>query len=102
VSRNYHLSTSKNSNRLLVIGTTLATYSAFRIVKHALELDKSVLILNVGPTRGDALGVEKVEWKSGDILSEAVRLALGSKVNRDPELKQLLESGVVQPPLEDS
>ncbi|TDL18378.1 DHS-like NAD/FAD-binding domain-containing protein [Rickenella mellea] len=45
----------ESSDRLLVIGTTLATYSAFRLLKYALSLSKPVLILNVGPTRADAL-----------------------------------------------
>ena len=64
-------------DRLLVIGTTLATYSAFRIVKHALELKKPVFILNTGPTRADELsGIEKVDGLSGSVLPEAVRTLL--------------------------
>jgi len=64
-------------DRLLVIGTTLATYSAFRIVKHALELKKPVFILNTGPTRADELsGIEKVDGFSGSVLPEAVRTLL--------------------------
>jgi len=64
-------------DRLLVIGTTLATYSAFRIVKHALELKKPVFILNTGPTRADGLpGIEKVDESSGSVLPEAVRTLL--------------------------
>jgi len=64
-------------DRLLVIGTTLATYSAFRIVKHALELKKPVFILNTGPTRADQLpGIEKVDGRSGSVLPEVVRTLL--------------------------
>jgi len=64
-------------DRLFVIGTTLATYSAFRIVKHALELKKPVFILNTGPTRADGLpGIEKVDESSGSVLPEAVRTLL--------------------------
>jgi len=59
---------------LLVIGTTLATYSAFRIVKHAHELKKPVLILNTGPSRADELpGIEKVDGPSGSVLLTAAR-----------------------------
>ena len=64
-------------DRLLVIGTTLATYSAFRIVKHALELKKPVFILNTGPMWADELpGIEKVDGFSGSVLPEAVRTLL--------------------------
>lgn len=64
-------------DRLLVIGTTLATYSAFRIVKRALELKKAVFVLNAGPTRADGLpGIEKVDGLSGNVLPEVVRTLL--------------------------
>lgn len=64
-------------DRLLVIGTTLATYSAFRIVKRALELKKPIFILNTGQTRADGLaGIEKVDALSGSVLPEVVRTIL--------------------------
>lgn len=76
----YHLSRFRDvedCDRLLVIGTTLATYSAFRIVKHALELKKPVFVLNTGPTRADELpGIEKVDETSGSVLPEVVRTLL--------------------------
>jgi hypothetical protein len=44
-------------------------------VKHALDLRKPVLLLNVGPTRADGLpGVEKIELKSSEVLRDVVRL----------------------------
>lgn len=67
----------EDCDRLLVIGTTLATYSAFRIVKHALELKKPVFVLNTGPTRVDELpGIEKVDGLSGSVVPEVVRILL--------------------------
>lgn len=58
-----------NSSRLLVMGTSLATYSAFRLVKQAREQGKEVLIISLGPSRADPLeGVEKMERKAGDVL----------------------------------
>jgi NAD+-dependent protein deacetylase sirtuin 4 len=67
----------EDCDRLLVIGTTLATYSAFRTVKHALELKKPVFVLNTGPTRADDLpGIEKVDELSGSVLPEVVRTIL--------------------------
>lgn len=77
------------------MGTTLATYSAFRCVlfprirfrnrlqsshgphrllKHALELQKPVLFVNVGPTRADGLpGVEKLDVPSGLVMRDVVK-----------------------------
>ena len=48
-----------------------------RLVRHALELKKPVLLLNVGPTRADGVpGVEKIEMSSRDVMRDAVRAAL--------------------------
>ena len=67
----------EDCDRLLVVGTTLATYSAFRIVKHALELKKPVLILNAGPTRANELpGIEKVDGLSGSVLPGVLKTIL--------------------------
>lgn len=44
------------------------------MVKHALELKKPVILLNVGPSRADALaGVEKIDMPSGSVMREAAR-----------------------------
>jgi NAD-dependent deacetylase sirtuin 4 len=59
---------------VLCIGTTLSTFSAFRLLKHALERRKPVLMLNLGPSRADGqAGVEKIEMPSGRVLREVVR-----------------------------
>lgn len=64
-------------DRVFLVGTTLATFSAFRLLKHALELRKPVLMLNVGPTRADGLpGIEKIELASGGVLRDVVRTVL--------------------------
>lgn len=58
-----------DASRLLVLGTSLATYSAFRLVKQAREQGKEVLMISLGPSRADPLpGVEKMERKAGDVL----------------------------------
>lgn len=90
------------SERVFVLGTTLATYSAFRLVKHALELRKPVMLLNVGPTRADELpGVEKLEISSSLVLRDVVRAILGSRASQDSVIVHLLQSGIHQPPAED-
>lgn len=43
------------SGRLLVLGTSLATYSAFRLAKRALERGMPVGILNLGGVRGEEI-----------------------------------------------
>ncbi|KAG9047451.1 hypothetical protein FS837_002214 [Tulasnella sp. UAMH 9824] len=98
------------SDRLLLVGTTLATFSAFspyrraeipsgRLVKHALEQNKPVLLLNLGPARTDNIPqVEKIELPSREVLLEACRLLAGSRVSEDQTLSRLLTSGVVKPP----
>jgi NAD+-dependent protein deacetylase sirtuin 4 len=74
------------------MGTTLATFSAFRFVqlysnrtrtcidwftsllKHAIALRKPVLMINLGPSRADGIDeVEKLEVASGSIMTDAVR-----------------------------
>ncbi|KAG9095693.1 hypothetical protein FRC06_009522 [Ceratobasidium sp. 370] len=94
----------ETAGRVLFIGTTLATYSAFRLLKHATELGKPVMLVNLGPTRADDVpGVEKIEVASGKVLRGAVRaLTSGSLRGKDLEIVNgLLESGVVKPPPED-
>ncbi|KAH7926049.1 DHS-like NAD/FAD-binding domain-containing protein [Leucogyrophana mollusca] len=92
----------EKSDRLFVLGTTLATFSAYRLIKRALELRKPVLLLNVGPTRADGLpGIEKIEIASGLIIRDVVRAILGSKAVTDPVVADLLESGVLRPPIDD-
>jgi len=34
------------------------------------------MLLNVGPTRADELGIEKIEWASGEVLKDACTLVV--------------------------
>jgi NAD-dependent SIR2 family protein deacetylase len=73
--RSYH--DVDEADRLLVIGTTLATYSAFRLVKRALDARKPVMLINVGPTRADDLpGVHKVEIATSEIIRQVARAVM--------------------------
>lgn len=79
-------------DRLLVIGTSLATYSAFRLLKHAVELKKPVLLLNVGPTRADGYpGVGRLDIPTGAIMTDVATAVIGSRTNEDPVLLDLFE-----------
>ncbi|OCH91524.1 DHS-like NAD/FAD-binding domain-containing protein [Obba rivulosa] len=89
-------------DRLFLLGTTLATFSAFRLLRHALELKKPVLLLNVGPTRADGIpGVEKLEIPSNVVMRDAVRTLLSSQTIEDLTVEEMLRSGVNQPPPDD-
>ncbi|TBU34099.1 DHS-like NAD/FAD-binding domain-containing protein [Dichomitus squalens] len=88
-----------SSDRLFVVGTTLATFSAFRLVKYAIEHRKPVLLLNIGPTRADQLvGIETIEIPAGSIMREVVKGVLGSSADRDAVVAKMLSSGVVRTP----
>jgi hypothetical protein len=48
-----------------------------RLLKHALELNKPVLILNIGPSRADGHpGIEKIEIASGLIMRDVVKAVM--------------------------
>jgi hypothetical protein len=48
-----------------------------RLFKHAIELKKPVMLLNVGPTRADGLpGLVKLDVRSGAILRDVARAVM--------------------------
>ncbi|CAG8537114.1 7899_t:CDS:2 [Paraglomus brasilianum] len=53
---------------LLIVGSSLATYSAFRLVKAAKEMGKPVGIVNLRSTRGDDLADFKIEERCSDLF----------------------------------
>ncbi|KAF9530471.1 DHS-like NAD/FAD-binding domain-containing protein [Crepidotus variabilis] len=92
----------EDCDRLLLAGTTLATYSAFRLLKHALEQRKPVMLLNVGPTRADGLsGIEKIDVATGTILPTIARAVIGRPAEEDLIIREMIQSGIVKPPPED-
>ena len=60
------------ADALLVAGSSLTVWSGFRFVKRAAERGIPIAIVNIGPTRGDALATIKVEANVGDVLPAAV------------------------------
>ncbi|KAH9832604.1 DHS-like NAD/FAD-binding domain-containing protein [Rhodofomes roseus] len=92
----------ENCDRLLLMGTTLATFSAFRLLKHAMDLHKPVLLLNLGPTRADGLqGLEKIDIASGVVMRDVVKAVLGAGWTSDPVVADMLQRGIVKPPPDD-
>lgn len=62
---------------LLVVGTSLTVYSGFRFVRRAAERGVPVVIVNLGPTRGDPLASVRVDAATGLVLP-ALAAALGA------------------------
>ena len=59
----------EQSDSLLILGTTLTTFSGYRIALQASHAKKPIAIVNIGKTRADYLAEIKVEGRCGDILS---------------------------------
>ncbi|KYM93810.1 NAD-dependent ADP-ribosyltransferase sirtuin-4, partial [Cyphomyrmex costatus] len=59
---------------LLILGTTLSTFSAYRIVLQAIDAKKPIAIVNIGETRADKCVNLKVEGRCGDILPKIWQL----------------------------
>ncbi|KAK0529772.1 hypothetical protein OC835_004231 [Tilletia horrida] len=96
----------EQSSAMLVVGSSLATYSAFRLIKQALDTGnneekrraaRDLLVLNIGPTRADPLLSDraKIELGSSEVLSLAARLLAGGREKDDPVLRRLLEGGEI-------
>ncbi|KAG2439297.1 hypothetical protein HXX76_004656 [Chlamydomonas incerta] len=58
---------------LLVVGSSVQVYSAFRLVEAARAAGARVLIVNVGPTRADKLADYKLEARAGEVLTRLSR-----------------------------
>jgi len=56
------------SDRLLVLGSSLQVYSAYRFLLASKEQNKPVAIVNIGPTRADHLALLTINACCGDIL----------------------------------
>lgn len=53
---------------LLVAGSSLAVYSGYRFVLEAARQRKPIALVNLGPTRGDALATLRLEGRTGEVL----------------------------------
>ncbi|XP_003424289.1 NAD-dependent protein deacylase Sirt4 [Nasonia vitripennis] len=58
----------EEADSLLVLGTSLTTFSGYRIVLQAVEAVKPIAILNIGDTRGDEHAQIRVHGRCGEIL----------------------------------
>jgi NAD-dependent SIR2 family protein deacetylase len=60
------------ADALLVVGSSLTVWSGFRFVNRAAERRIPIAIVNIGPTRADALATLKIEAECGEMLTAAV------------------------------
>jgi hypothetical protein len=95
-------------------------YENPRLLKRAVELGKPVLLLNVGPSRGDGVPeIERIDMASGLIIRDVVKAVLcvpsisihvfgsslairGTTASEDPVIAKMLQSGIVKPPEDDT
>ncbi|XP_043529718.1 NAD-dependent protein deacylase Sirt4 [Frieseomelitta varia] len=59
----------EHSDSLLILGTTLTTFSGYRIALQASHAKKPIAILNIGKTRADDLAEIKMKGRCGDVLA---------------------------------
>ncbi|MDI3313983.1 MAG: NAD-dependent protein deacetylase [Mycobacterium sp.] len=65
------------SDALLVAGTSLAVFSGYRFVRHAVALGIPIAIVNRGRTRGDHLATVKIDAGCSQTLSLLARGLVG-------------------------
>ncbi len=56
------------ANMLLVAGSSLMVYSGYRFLLEAARQNKPIAIVNLGPTRGDALASLRLQGRTGELL----------------------------------
>lgn len=89
---------ANEASQLLIVGSSLATYSAYRLVKIAHDQRKPILIVNQGPTRADPIIEDKVELGSSELLQRTAQLLAGSRAEGDSVLQRLIHAGDIIKP----
>ena len=80
----FALETVRNADSLLVVGTTLSTWSAFRLVREVAQArdagarSKMVGIINIGETRADAMADFMIPHNSSQVLKALSAALLGA------------------------
>ncbi|XP_057332492.1 NAD-dependent protein deacylase Sirt4-like isoform X2 [Microplitis mediator] len=58
------------ADALLVLGTSLTTFSGYRIILQAEEAKKSIAIVNIGDTRADKYATIKLNTRCGEVFKQ--------------------------------
>lgn len=67
------MSLAETCDGLLVVGSSLQVYSAFRLAKAANKAEASLALLTAGWTRADDIADMKVECLAGEALSRLAK-----------------------------
>lgn len=59
---------ARSADALLVVGSSIMTMSALRLVRAAADMGSPIAILNIGPTRADDLARLRIDARSGEVL----------------------------------
>ena len=70
---------AEECSSLLIIGSTLSTFSAYRLVRDVSLLKKPIVILNKGITRGDEHASLKINEDLGFVLSNTIKDLTGEE-----------------------
>jgi NAD-dependent SIR2 family protein deacetylase len=62
----------ERASSLVVLGSSLTVMSGFRFVRHAAKVPVPVVIVNQGPTRGDAYATATLDAPLGQVLTDLV------------------------------
>jgi len=65
---------SQEATGVLVLGTSLQTFSSYRFVNAAKKDNKPVAIINIGPTRGDIHADLRIDGNCGEVLENVDKL----------------------------
>ncbi|KAK9478104.1 DHS-like NAD/FAD-binding domain-containing protein [Lipomyces japonicus] len=67
----------RQADKVLIMGSSIATYSAFRLIKESKAAGKRIGVINVGPIRGEhellTQGDLRVSFNAGDVLEGVVQ-----------------------------
>ena len=69
---------ARECDAALIIGTTLATHSAYRIVKQIVAAGKPVVLLNRGPTRADPILEDRIGLDCAEVMHDVAQRMLST------------------------
>lgn len=58
----------ERADALLIVGTSLAVFSGYRFLRRARELGKPIVMVNLGPVRGEDGAFAKIQERAGTAL----------------------------------
>jgi NAD-dependent SIR2 family protein deacetylase len=82
----------QSADALLIVGSSLMVYSAYRLVCAAHELGLPIIIVNQGKTRADALASSKLEGQCGLILERLEAMMMGEEAGCETLIENNRES----------